>query len=134
MSHLIHIIEVKQFLTEAGVTCAKQQSELLNEAFVRALVCYRYSNGHTTWNEELDKRIWTQLEKWNGITPIPAQFIHASAQKRCNEVFGAMANRGVPPAASVYEVRFGKDGDLGSTEVFNNLVGFLKRELGAGHE
>lgn len=137
MSHLIHIIETKQAMTKAGLTCAKKQSELLNEAFVRAVVCYRYANGATTWSEELDKRVWQQLEKWNCITPIPAQLIHTAAQQRCNEVFGAMARNGVPPDASKYGAWASlesTDMDFSLLEEFQTLVQYLKKEIGAGHE
>lgn len=137
MSHLIHIIDTKRAMTQAGLTCAVKQSELLNEAFVRALVCWRYSNGHTAWSEDVDARSWNQLEKWNCITPIPAQLIHTAAQRRCNEVFAGMANNGIPPSNSdmgAWANLEGGDIDFAQLPEFQTLVQYLKKEIGAGHE
>lgn len=138
MSHLAHIIKVKEQMASEGITCPMKQSELLTEAYVRAVVRFRYSNGNNSWSEAVDSRTWEMLEKWNNVTPIKAQFIHTSAVKRCNEVLTSLAQDGLPPCRDQYavnvEIGEGQNVDISKWDSYTALSSYLFKEMVANHE
>jgi len=137
MSHLIHVIALKNKLAEWGATDVQVQAPVISEAFVRAITRNCFTND-TQWTDALGKRAWFMLEKWNAVFPIPASAIHATAHKRANEVRGQLANTGTVCGCSWKAiVRMGPKGedvDVGEWEEFKELVTFLTQEMVNCHD
>ena len=137
MSHLIHAIEVKNAITEAGILCPEEQGKLLNEAYIRAGLAYIYQRGGV-FTQEQEKVLWRQLEKWNCVSPINARFIHGSIQTRMNLINGTLATTGALPCPN----KFTTHANLSEDAVFNvadardfpTLVAYLIKELENCHE
>ena len=132
MSHLIHVLDYKKYLTEQGITCPVEQSAILVEPFTRALIRHAYRTGGQ-WTPAVDAKAWTMLEKWNSVSPINAPLIHQKALWRMNNLNGAMAQTGTLPKAEEYTCVIG-DKDVTQNEQFNTLVVYLLKELEAGRE
>jgi hypothetical protein len=133
MSHLIHVIDYKKFLTAQGISCPIKQSEILNEAYTRALVSYSFRTAKG-WTPDMEDLAWKQLDKWNKISPINAALIHQQAIQRINNLHGALATTGTLPCKKGYSV-YTEDGtDLADNEPMKTLVQYLAKELGANRE
>lgn len=137
MSHLAHVLDVKRQLTEAGVLCPEQQSHLLNEAYIRAGLACVYKRGGS-FNEDQEKTLWRQLEKWNGVSPINGRFIHSAIQTRMNLVNGSLSSTGALPCPNKFTTHANLDEDLvvnvADMEAFPVLVTFLIKELEGSNE
>lgn len=138
MSHLAHVLPIKTYLTEQGVLCPVEQSHMLNEAYIRAALMYVYGHCAGNFAESVQNRLWRQLEKWNRVSPINGNYIHQSVSTRTNLIAGALATSGTLPCVEKFNTR-AQEADLANVNVveapgFNELVGFLNKELVAGHE
>jgi len=137
MSHLALVIKCKQELAEAGVLCAVQQSELLSEAYIRAGIAYIHRHGNVL-TQDIEKRIWKMLDKWNSVSPINAPFINQSIIQRLNLLQGALANFGALPCpkafTAVAELPEERSLDVGKQAWFQDLVDYLVKEMEACHE
>jgi len=131
MSHLIHVLEYKKALTEKGITCPIEQSKLLAEPFTRALIRRSYRVGG--WTSEMDEKAWAMLDKWNGVSPIPAALIHKQAQVRIGSIAGAMMTTGTLPCKSGYSTVV-NDVDVGELPACAVLTDYLVKELEANRE
>ena len=137
MSHIIHVLDYKNELTAAGVTCPVEQSDLLVEPFTRAITRYFWMcdcNMSVDWED----RVWKQLEKWNGVSPIPAQKIMATFKVRMNVLRNSMLQKGGLPVYDefVSTVTGANDTvvDVTTLASFDTLVGYLVKELGNCNE
>lgn len=125
MSHLIHVIEVKKNLTEAGVLCPIEQTNLLNEAYIRAGLSRLFNN----CTKETEDRIWVMLDKWNKVSPINGRFIHTSLTTRLNKLKGSMTTTGMLPCSKQFTM-FSESGvNVADMEGFPILVTYLIKEL-----
>lgn len=132
MSHLVHVIEFKNYLTGLGVTCPFKQKEIIDEAYTRALIRYSFVNGNA-WGDTAEKRSWEMLEKWNCVSPLNGPLIHEQAIWRINNLRNTLAATGSLPCSKAYTVEV-EGVDVTKTEVFITLVGFLSKEMEAGRE
>lgn len=136
MSHLAHVLPIKQFLTEKGVLCPVEQSHLLNEAYIRAALMHTYTRGGV-FCEKRQAHLWKQLEKWNRVSPINGQYIHQSVTSRINLIAGALATSGTLPAASqfnTFPMEKGLEVTANEAPGFQELVNYLNKELETGDE
>lgn len=136
MSHLIHVLEVKKQLTEAGVLCPQEQSHMLSEAYIRAGLANVYRQGGTL-SKEYEAVLWKQLEKWNSVSPINGRFIYSSITNRINLVNGTLATTGHLPCSQKFNTpptESGLEVDITQMAGFQELVMFLIKELGTGNE
>lgn len=138
MSHLAHVLPIKGYLTEQGVFCPTEQSHMLNEAYIRASLMYVFGHRGGNFSEPVQEYIWKQLEKWNRVSPINGNYIHQSISARTNLISGALATSGTLPCSEKFNTR-AQEAELANVNVveapgFNELVGFLNRELVAGNE
>lgn len=138
MSHLVHVIEFKNYLTGMGVTCPFKQKEIINEAYTRALIRYSFSKGNT-WGEDAEKRSWVMLEKWNSVSPIGAVLVHEQAIWRINNLRNTLAATGALPCSKGYTTLVqvppkNEEFDPTEHESFTTLVSFLTKEMEACHE
>jgi hypothetical protein len=132
MSHLVHVIEFKNYLTGLGVTCPFKQKEIINEAYTRALLRHSFRNGNS-WSEDTEKLSWVMLEKWNSVSPIGAVLVHEQAIWRINNLRNTLAATGGLPCGKEYTVEV-EGVDVTQHESFTVLVNFLVKELEACHE
>lgn len=137
MSHLAHVLPIKQYLTEQGVLCPMEQSHMLNEAYIRAALMRVYGHGGT-FHQDDQNRLWKQLEKWNRVSPINGSYIHNSVSARMNLISGALATSGTLPCSEKFNTR-AQEADLAGVNVveapgFNELVSYLYKELVTGNE
>lgn len=132
MSHLIHVVDYKNYLTSQGITCPIQQSELLKEPFTRAVIRHYFACGCNR-SVAFEEGVWKQLEKWNCISPIPAQQIMACFNLRMNMLNNSMLQKGGLPAYGDFTTIVNVDGkdavDVGIGEVVETLVNYLTKEL-----
>lgn len=137
MSHLAHALDVKRQLTEAGILCPEEQSHLLSEAYIRAGLACVYKVGGT-FNEDQEKVLWKQLEKWNCVSPINGRFIHTSIMTRMNLINGSLATTGGLPCPLKFSTYANLDENtvvnVADMEAFPVLVAFLIKELESAHE
>ncbi|MNG46896.1 hypothetical protein D3C79_47600 [compost metagenome] len=136
MSHLVHVLPIKNFLTEKGVLCPMEQSHLLNEAYIRAALMVNYSHpGHNV--EAFKAKLWKQLECWNRVSPVNAPYIHNSVFSRTNLIAGALATSGTLPCAKQFNTWPQEEGlevNVAEAPGFNELVQYLSKELEHGNE
>lgn len=132
MSHLIHVLNIKKGLTEAGVLCPVEQGQLTNEPYVRACMAFASKReGAATLD---GPQVWGQLEKWNCVSPINARFIHTAALTRMNQLKGTMCNTGSLPCSKTF-TSFSESGvDVSTMADFDTLVAYLIKELEARNE
>lgn len=135
MSHLIHVLEVKNGYTERGVLCPEEQSHLLNEAYIRAGVAWVYKGGQIL-SPARDTALWRQLECWNSVSPINGRFIHESILTRINLVAGSLSSDGTLPCPKKFDLFSKCEEPVAASSVpgFKELVLFLIKELEGGHE
>lgn len=132
MSHLIHVVNFKEQLSANGITCPLKQSELLKEPFTRAITRFFYKN-NILKSEDFEKTVWRQLEKWNNISPIPAQQIMAMFNLRYNLVRNTLMKTGGLPNANEFTTWVTANNavevDVTKVEGFSELVDYLVKEL-----
>lgn len=146
MSHLARVIAYREHLTSLNVTCAIQQTEFCQEAYIRALVS-NHSRFHDSFDigEDEEGILWNRLDKWNSVSPIKARLILESAKLRLRRVRKALTETGVAPGngefAIMATVKVESEGvmvdrniDVTENDQFKNLVDYLCEELRNGHE
>lgn len=133
MSHLQFVMACKTELDNLGVNSAVAQGEVLKEAYIRAIMRkVAFNGGRLT--EDLSNEIWTQLDKWNSVSPIPATLIHETVVQRFNQISSSLSLKGVLPCTKDWTAPVSEEVDFYQTECFCGLVDFLYRELESGHE
>lgn len=146
MSHLNHIMQYREFLTQLGVTCPLKQTEFCQEAYIRA-VMVNHCKYHDAFEigEGEESALWEQLDKWNSVAPIPAKLILESARLRLRRIRASIMTLGVAPGNAEFdivgEVQREVEGqavaekvNVTDNEVFLALVQYLAQEMRAGHE
>lgn len=133
MSHLAHIVKLKQSMISAGVVDVGVQKSVINKAFTLAVMKYLFTHSYvfTGYTEEVDNHILDRLSQWNEVTPINGGYI-------INEIRGispALTNAGMdlgrfhayPPAVAT-------EYDYLNCEIFKGLVDWLNKELVTGND
>ena len=140
MSHLPLVMQFKENLVALGLTCPVELSKQVSEPFVSALIRghFKYSQSFLIQEDE-EARIWNQLDTWNKISPINAQFIFQSVKARFNEFRGCMIRTGCPinkERMPDFKVILSDDKVIDVTQVpaFEPLVAHLQQELEHCHE
>lgn len=146
MSHLNHIIQYREHLTQLGVTCPLKQSELCQEAYIRAVVRNhaKYHDGFEI-NEGEEQALYEQLDKWNRVAPIKGTLILESARLRLRRVRHSLMQLGHAPGNAEFEVvgevqrdvegqSVPEKVDVTNNEVFQALVDYLCQEMRTGDE
>lgn len=127
MSHLLHVLNVKKALTDAGVLCPIEQGQLINEPFIRASMAYSSKRDGVATLDGPD--VWRTLEMWNNVSPINARFIHTAALTRLNKLKGAMVNTGGLPCPKEF-TSFSESGvNVADMNDFDTLVRYLIKEM-----
>ena len=131
MSHLKHIDEFKKNLEELEILCPFKQQELTLEAYQRAIIMVHFKQGTSYFISEKDEdRYWSQLDKWNRVSPIKAQFIMQKVAAFMNSQRASLANRGVVlEEEPSLELPDGTKKCLCSIPSFNDLAQYLAKEL-----
>jgi hypothetical protein len=96
-----------------------------------------YYTRYREWSQDFEEVVWAQLDKWNNISPIPAQQIIATAQQRVNLIQSNLMMTGSPNTSSQYTTMVvvgDKKVAMEEFPGFATLVGYLTKELGAGNE
>lgn len=137
MSHLIHVVALKNRMNAVGISCPIKQHDALGEAYIRAGLRALYAKYGGIWSPEFEKDFWFQLEKWNNVSPIPAQQIQFTLNARLNLLRANMLKDGSPNCSLQYTTEVDADGqkvDIAKLPDFDVLVDYLVNELGAGDE
>lgn len=133
MSHLAHTVALKKELIEKGIVDPKLQNDVVNGAYVRALVRYLFHCnallGHYT--EDVETAILDRLARWNEISPINGNYILARTKDVifCLSQQAAKGGLFEPIPAEIPEKFNGPD-----SEVFMNLVNWLFGEMVTGND
>lgn len=132
MSHLKHISAFKLALEEKGISCPIQQQQITLRAYVRALVCHQMArNGSFIVLPDQEAVYWKQLDRWNSVSPIKAQFIMSTFYTFMNGLCNGLINDGCAPDDELDTVTTDENKTLSLCEepTFTDLVGYLAKEL-----
>ena len=146
MSHLTHVIAYRNFLTEKGIDCAFAQSEMCQEAYIRALVAnhVKYQDGFSITEDE-EEDLWNTLDRWNSVAPIKAKLILEAAKLRLSRYKQSLAATGALTGDDSYSqhihfeveedgVPVNKKIDATTSAEFTGLFSYLCVELREKHE
>lgn len=82
MSHLEHIVQLKEEMLEQDIPL-EQQSAIITNAYVTALVrnliIYQGSKLYVT--KEYEDQMWDTLNMWNDVTPVKGGYIVESVKQ-----------------------------------------------------
>lgn len=146
MSHLARIIAYREHLTSLGVTCPIEQSSFCEEAFIRALVSNQVKyTGILHFDDNTENDVWTQLDKWNSVSPIKAGLIVETARLRLARVRQGLIAEGKTPGNEEFAVQAQVTQEVEGEQVtknicvtgndqFKNLFDYLCVELREGRE
>jgi len=138
MSHLVHMVKVKDALESAGVMCPVAHSHVIQEAFVRCLLTQATRTGESHFTAAVQDKAYIQLDKWNKVAPLNAAYIIQLAKTRMNVLVGSLRDTGSLPCAKQFttlvKTTNGDEIDFTSDPSFNELVFFLKKEFEGCYE
>jgi len=137
MSHLDHIVRVKTKLNELGVTCPKYHRQLIDNAYVDAIVRahFIYNPTYFVPNEEKDK-YRDKLDCWNSVSPIGYELIWTGVLSFINLSLSSLTSLGrnyvkVTPVTNEGTVVLPCISEL---QEYKDLVSYLLQELRGCHE
>lgn len=137
MSHLPHVLEYKNKLVELGITCPKQLAQFALEPYTTAVIRrhFKFSNSIGLSTDE-EEALWTQLDRWNKVSPINGAFIFETVKYRMNSLRASLTTKGrLPEPFTTVVVVDGTEGvDITQNSEFNILTEYLVNELVGGHE
>lgn len=130
MSHLDHIVRLKEELYNLGIKCPVKQQELTQEAYFRAMIRFHFKQSRVLGiNSEEMSRIKVQLDKWNRVSPVQAVAISHNLIRFINNLAGTMANKGTMPVEEPSIVlESGEERCLCGLVSFQDLVDYLVKE------
>lgn len=125
MSHLDHIVKVKQDLIEKGVTNPQKQIDVIRTAYVKALIVVNQAN-HLNEEDCVDFNRYI-LGYWNETTPVAGHMVMTlvgnffrALQKATGEIFiGNTIEIEVCPKIEGVSV------DFAELETYKNLISTL---------
>lgn len=134
MSHLDHVLRVKEALKEKGIACPFQHRSLIDNAFVDALVAGFFSKTKSfIVSEDNNWEIRAQIDRWNNVNPIGHEWIYAQTRARINLAFTGLSIQGryttSPVPIGTSEACFLED-----MQSYKDLVGYLFQEAKNCHE
>lgn len=98
MSHLDHIVRFKERLDEVGVKCPVEQQSLTMEAFMRALIRWKFRcNNSITLSEEEEDAMFRTLDMWNRASPLKGRYIIELIKRFLGSLQTQLLERGVFP-------------------------------------
>lgn len=137
MSHLDHVVRVKSKLTELGVTCPFQQRDLIDNAYVDAIVRAHFIYNPTfvvPTNEA--NAVRDKIDSWNAVSPIGYEKIWVGFISFINLSLSALTTdgRNFDKATPVIV-----DGQtlipcISELQDYKDLVSYLLQELRNCHE
>lgn len=130
MSHLDHIVRLKEKLDEIGVKCPIEQQHLTSEAFMRALVRWKFRcNSYITLTTEEEDKIFSTLNMWNRASPLKGRFILQCIKSFLGKLQTSLIERGVyPEEEPSITLESGEKVCLCSLVEFTDLVTYLAKE------
>lgn len=138
MSHVDHIERVKNKLRSLGQMCPFKHRELLNNAYIDALVAAHFKCNATFFltATEIDK-YRCQMDKWNSVAPFDFECVANGYIGRINKLSAQLATYGYPtesycicvnPEDAEHNV------DLRDLQEYKDLVAYLVQEVKNKHE
>ena len=146
MSHLARVIAYRDHLTSLGVSCAHEQAEFCQEAYIRALVANHVKyNDSFSMSEEAQDQLMNQLDRWNSVAPIKGRLILEAAKLRLARVRQGLTRDGVTPGNDEFAIKGDVEVEIDGQKVpqkicvtgndhFADLVNYLMVELRGEHE
>jgi len=132
MSHLDHIVRVKDFLSENGVTCPYKQSDLIDCAFKEAMVAWHFSKNPTfVLIDGEQHQIRSQLDRWNSVAPIGYTNIYNGILSFINLTYAALRTNG---CIDIHQPYMENEELLKNSQVYKDLVAYLLVEAKNKHE
>ena len=131
MSHLAHIVKLKERLSTEGVTCPIEQQSLVCEGYVRALIRFHMEKyGNFILAPGVEEQYWVQLNKWNRVNPFKAAKVMAEFTNFLNSTRRVLINKGTLPVEEPsIKLEDGTTKCLCSFVEFQDLVGWLVKEV-----
>lgn len=137
MSHLAHIVRVKEKLHELGVNCPIQQKSLLNNAYIDAIVAHHFTTfpGFNVC-EDMRWKYETKIDCWNSVSPLDYNAVRDGYVSRINELRGQLSNTGRACTPPVVAAAPPKNETFCVTELpeYHDLVRYLFSEIRNCHE
>lgn len=136
MSHLDHVVRVKESLAARGVTCPFQQRDLIDQAYIDALVAHHFACNPTFTLHDKERDTYRcMLDKWNSVSPIGHEKIYSGVLSFINLTYSALRTKGrvhlkVHAAISENENTV----MLEDIPEYNDLVSYLCQEVKNKHE
>lgn len=136
MSHLDHIVRVKERLSELGVTCPFEQRKLIDNAFKEALLAYHFTVNPTFVLVEKElNQMRCQLDRWNNVSPIGHEWIYSNTISSINLLFGSLRSVGRANSPSIaLETEAAGSVWLEQEQCYKDLVAYLFQEAKKNHE
>jgi|AGFT01.1.fsa_nt_gi hypothetical protein len=136
MSHLDHIVRVKQKLAELGITCPFKQRGIIDNAFKDALVAHHFAVNPTFSLTDKERDVYrTQLDRWNNVSPVGYEAIYSGVIATLNLMYGSLRSTGRVSSSSInLELETEIATPLESEQSYKDLVSYLVQEVKKAHE
>lgn len=135
MSHLDHVVRVKERMSALGMTCPFEQRKLIDQAYIDAIVMHHFACNPTfTVNEKERDCYRCMIDKWNNVSPIGYEAIYSGVISCVNLAYSALRSKGrLCMQPHVFSTPEGVV-DMGTMPEYNDLVGYLYQEVKNKHE
>jgi len=134
MSHLDHVVRVKERLSAEGLTCPFEQRTLIDQAYIDALVmCHFACNPSFSLTEKEQGVYRCMIDKWNDVSPIGYEKIYAGVISFINLTYSSLRSKGRGYMQASHS--FSESGVLlEETQEYKDLVAYLFQEVKNKHE
>lgn len=134
MSHLDHVVRVKQKLAELGVTCPFKQRDLIDLAYKDALVAHHFTVNPTFTLTDKERACYReQIDRWNSVSPIGYESIYSNVISTLNLLYASLSTTGRSTQPQlVLDVEGGPV--LSEEQSYRDLVAYLRQEVKKAHE
>lgn len=139
MSHLDHIVRVKERLTALGVTCPIKQKALVEHAYTDALIKVHFMVNPTFFVPSNESSVMReQLDRWNCISPIDHSNIWSCFLSFINLTLSALTQAGRCDCKNIHVFDDSEKEKvlcvLNTLPEYVDLVNYLGQELRGRHE
>lgn len=136
MSHLDHVVRLKEKLSTLNVTCPFEQRKLIDNAYIDALVAAHFNcrKNFIVCDKE-NEAMRCQIDKWNSVSPIDHEGIYHSYRSFINLMFSTLCTKGRGFIKAVI-INEGTESACNLEEVqeYQDLVAYLFQEVKNKHE
>lgn len=134
MSHLDHVVRVKQALATNGVTCPFEQRKLIDQAYIDALVAHHFACNPTFSLSDKERDCYRfMIDKWNDVSPIGYEAIYSGVLSFINLTYSSLRTKGRGFAKTCFGIGE-SDVFIEDLQEYKDLVAYLFQEVKNKHE